>query len=598
MQILSAQELARQTLIQLTKSKTPPTPENYQRFYNEIAGKSDKASSFSLIHSFEKVLDLLSKESPHLQIISKALSENIRNSDASGFESNLIKTLGAVQHENVETNLPQLLKFLLKQIDLNQNNSKATSRREELSNFLGQPFHDQNNFIIKFQTLLSSWGEVSAFEANSNDNESFNTNPLVTIEDAQKDSLSNSTTSNNDVLVDQWRDMLIRTINVVAIPQTNASPAAIERVEKLIKQAYEAKTEEEINALRESLKRLLLRAEMQSDTHQRVHQSLLKVIQLLVVNIREFTTPDDWLSKQVAIIEEIISKPLDLESVSNAEFVLNELLSKHSNIKPSLLEAKTTLKNMMTAFVKGLEEITQSTGVYESKINYYQGLIAETEDIARLDEILQSLASDISIMSKKASESHLNFTDTQAKVNEAEQKINELTIKLEFISQAAYQDFLTGTLNRRGLDEAIEREFNRADKHNTAISIALIDIDHFKKINDKLGHRAGDTALAHLAKVVKDVLRNTDVLARFGGEEFLILLPGSQQDDAVTVISGVQRSLTKNFFLHEKEKVLITFSAGVAERMMQEQFETVLSRADAALYVAKKTGRNRVVGAE
>ncbi|MBA4252093.1 MAG: GGDEF domain-containing protein [Chlorobiaceae bacterium] len=595
---MSAQELARQTLIQLTKSKTPPTPENYQRVYNEIAGKSDKASSFSLIHSFEKVLDSLSKENPHLQIISKALSENIRNNDASGFENNLIKTLGAVQHETIETNLPQLLKFLLKQIDLNQNNSKATSRREELSNFLGQSFHDQNNFIIKFQTLLSSWGEVSAFEANSNDNESFNTNPLVTIEDAQKDSLSNSPTSNNDALVDQWRDMLIRTINVVAIPQTNASPAAIERVEKLIKQAYEAKTEEEINALRESLKRLLLRAEMQSDTHQRVHQSLLKVIQLLVVNIREFTTPDDWLSKQVAIIEEIISKPLDLESVSNAEFVLNELLSKHSNIKPSLLEAKTTLKNMMTAFVKGLEEITQSTGVYESKINHYQGLIAETEDIARLDEILQSLASDISIMSKKASESHKAFTDTQAKVNEAEQKINELTIKLEFISQAAYQDFLTGTLNRRGLDEAIEREFNRADKHNTAISIALIDIDHFKKINDKLGHRAGDTALAHLAKVVKDVLRNTDVLARFGGEEFLILLPGSQQDDAVTVISGVQRSLTKNFFLHEKEKVLITFSAGVAERMLQEQFDTVLTRADAALYIAKKTGRNKVVGAE
>lgn len=598
MQILSAQELARQTLIQLTKSKTPPTPENYQRVYNEIAGKSDKASSFSLVHSFEKVLDLLSKENPRLQIISKALSENIRNSDASGFESNLIKTLGAVQHETVETNLPQLLKFLLKQIDLNQNNSKATSRREELSNFLRQPFHDQNNFIRKFQTLLSSWGEVSAFEANSNDSESFNTNPLVTIKDAQKESLSNSPTSNNDALVDQWRDMLIRTINFVAIPQTNASPAAIERVEKLIKQAYEAKTDEEIHALRESLKRLLLRAEMQSDTHQRVHQSLLKVIQLLVVNIREFTTPDDWLSKQVAIIEEIISKPLDLESVSNAEFVLNELLSKHSNIKPSLHEAKTTLKNMMTAFVKGLEEITQSTGVYETKINHYQGLIAETEDIARLDEILQSLASDISIMSKKASESHKAFTDTQAKVTEAEQKINELTIKLEFISQAAYQDFLTGTLNRRGLDEAIEREFNRADKHNTAISIALIDIDHFKKINDKLGHRAGDTALAHLAKVVKDVLRNTDVLARFGGEEFLILLPGSQQDDAVTVISGVQRSLTKNFFLHEKEKVLITFSAGVAERMMQEQFETVLSRADAALYVAKKTGRNRVVGAE
>ena len=588
MQTLSAQELARQTLIQLTKNKTPPTPENYQRVYNQIAGNAETTQEISFVKSFEKILKKVSKDNPNFIKTSEILTECINANDASGFESGLTSLLENIEHESNDIDLPQSIRFLIKQVDTHLNDVTANKRKEELNIFLSQQFLGQQNFIKKFKGLLASWGEISS---------------ELTADAAYLVSDSTTTTSNHgkdnkELTIIAWRDMLLKTINFLAIPQINANSSALQRVEALTKQALQAETLDDIHAFNESLKRLLLRAEMQSDTQQRVHDSLLKVIQLLVVNIREFTSQEDWLNKQVAIIEEIISKPLDLETVSNAEFVLNELLSKHSNIKPSLQEAKVTLKNMMSAFVKGLEEITQSTGIYESKINDYKDQIAETEDIKKLDEILKSLVTDVSSMSQKASESHKAFTDTQAKVNEAEQKIHELTVRLEFISEAAYQDFLTGTLNRRGLDEAIEREFSRADKYNTAISIAMLDIDHFKKINDKLGHTGGDVALAHLAKVVKTVIRNTDVLARFGGEEFLILLPGSQQEDAVKVITGVQRNLTKNFFLHEKEKVLITFSAGVAERMVHEKFETVLKRADAALYVAKKNGRNRVVGAE
>ena len=101
-----------------------------------------------------------------------------------------------------------------------------------------------------------------------------------------------------------------------------------------------------------------------------------------------------------------------------------------------------------------------------------------------------------------------------------------------------------------------------------------------------------------MATVVRNVLRKTDILARYGGEEFLILLPGSNQEDAIRVINGVQRALTKNFFLHNSEKVLITFSAGVAEKKWGESLEELISRADVALYSAKNTGRNRVVGAD
>ena len=216
----------------------------------------------------------------------------------------------------------------------------------------------------------------------------------------------------------------------------------------------------------------------------------------------------------------------------------------------------------------------------------------------RLNTILQNLVGDIREMNADAQNSHNAFEETQKKVEEAEKQINELSAKLDYISEVAHQDFLTGALNRRGMDEAIDREFERADRHNTPISLAMIDIDHFKKINDTMGHSTGDTALAHLAKVVKSILRSTDVLARYGGEEFVILLPGSKQNDAVNVVAGIQRDLTKNFFLHNNERVLITFSAGVAERVTGENIDSVLPRADAALYIAKQSGRNRVVGAE
>jgi diguanylate cyclase len=312
----------------------------------------------------------------------------------------------------------------------------------------------------------------------------------------------------------------------------------------------------------------------------------------------ELTIEDKWLHGQLAIVQEIISKPLNIDAVYNAESSLKELIFKQSNIKPGLLAAKETLRSMVSTFVSRLADITISTGSYQSKIQTYHDQINATDNIAELSAILESLVGDISAMNEDAKQNHEALQETQKKVESAEKQIIELTVKLDYISEVAHEDFLTGALNRRGMDEALTREFERADRHNTALSLAMLDIDHFKKINDTLGHSTGDKALAHLAKVVKGILRSTDVLARYGGEEFVILLPGSKQDDAVEVISGLQRELTKNFFLHNNERVLITFSAGVAERVAGEDADSILPRADTALYLAKQSGRNRVIGAE
>jgi diguanylate cyclase len=122
----------------------------------------------------------------------------------------------------------------------------------------------------------------------------------------------------------------------------------------------------------------------------------------------------------------------------------------------------------------------------------------------------------------------------------------------------------------------------------------MLDIDNFKKLNDTHGHLAGDEALIHLVQVAKEESRATDIIGRMGGEEFMIMLPNTNMEDAVMVVTRLQRALTKKFFLNANEKILITFSAGVALYEPGESQESIMDRADKALYEAKHTGKNRV----
>ena len=154
---------------------------------------------------------------------------------------------------------------------------------------------------------------------------------------------------------------------------------------------------------------------------------------------------------------------------------------------------------------------------------------------------------------------------------------------------------LTNTLNRKGLDEVMVREMAAMQRKGTPLSLSLLDVDNFKKLNDRLGHTVGDAALVHLVRVVRECMRPSDYLARYGGEEFVILMPDTPLDEALTAMSRLQRELTRNFFLANNEKVLITFSAGVAQLATGESQEDAYQRADAAMYLSKRAGKNRVL---
>lgn len=175
----------------------------------------------------------------------------------------------------------------------------------------------------------------------------------------------------------------------------------------------------------------------------------------------------------------------------------------------------------------------------------------------------------------------------------AEMRIAELEKALAEAQEAACTDPLTGALNRRGFDNASQRELARARRNGVRYALVHIDLDNFKRLNDTYGHQAGDKALKHLVNVMHKSMRPTDVLCRFGGEEFVMMLPETSLQAASTVISRFLRDFSAQAI--PETNCVMTFSAGVVAPGLEESLEKAIQRADAATYAAKHAGKNCVV---
>ena len=170
--------------------------------------------------------------------------------------------------------------------------------------------------------------------------------------------------------------------------------------------------------------------------------------------------------------------------------------------------------------------------------------------------------------------------------------ITDLKIAEDRIRNIAIKDELTGLNNRHFLDIIIEKQMEIADRFDQPISMILIDIDHFKKVNDQYGHVKGDEVLRHIAMIIRESIRGSDYAIRYGGEEFMILLPGMSQDYVVDFSERLRHRVeTTDFNLLSR----VTISAGVARRFKSESVQLWLKRTDKALYRAKDEGRNKVV---
>jgi diguanylate cyclase len=592
-------EIARETFKQMAVRRVEPTPENYQLVYNEVASIPAKDS---LETAIKKALKQLPNKSTEQTNWINRWEKLLNKSSWTG--------LPALLGEGMDTSVtlskqwPDAVRELLAGWNTKYKGLNAQQKNEALErvliNFAGDALLPQ-----KIQTMAKGWQQ---YEENSNDAESVS----ATEEDQNAASDTSQVTIVNSKLpegnelpqydTDQFQetfrilqDMLKQSLNHGLIPRLDGYPELKEEARQIFILTEKSRKLKDWQFMAKQFRALLVRVELMGANEEGMKQDLLRLLKLLIDNISELVADDEWIRGQIAVVQTIVSSPLERALIQDAEKSLKEVIFKQGMLKHSLQEAKASFKNMITTFVDRLGHMSDSSGSYQEKIENYAEKLSETEDVLQINVLLENLMKDTHTMQAEIVRSREVLLQQRDNVESAQEKIRKLQEELSQLSETVRMDQLTGVLNRRGLDEAMVREIARAQRGGGQLSVALLDIDNFKSLNDTYGHNVGDTALQHLAKVIQTTVRPTDIVSRMGGEEFVILLPDTDLDAAVLTVQRLQRALTKQFFMGNNEKLLITFSAGVALLKNDETEATVIHRADQSMYLAKRAGKNRVM---
>lgn len=562
--------VARETLKRLATLKIPPTPDNYYKLYNQIAGVSDNSVEASS----------LSNDATANQIIDNTNS----------ISGNLL-------------NWGETLEVLLKQLESKHGKLTIAKKREGVTRVLSKFSKDSNQLHIKLKGLIDSWGAlvVTPHESPQDDSErqqkvvQSETEPVITeVENTQELLLKEQDVQfYTDQIVDIAGQILDR---IVACQIEDITLS--EEAKELAHQIRQVSSQSELTLFVTCFQQFCSNFSAYDKDQKTLRQGLLKLLGMLMDSTGELLAGDQWVKTQIDKLRVTMSKPLNQAVIEEAEQCLGVITQKQDQIRLSLNEAKTTLKQMVTSIITNIEELTDATGEYQEKLGDYSDKISKADDINDMNQILRLIMDETKQMQKNAHSYRNDFLAARAEVSKAQEKINQLETDLMEMGEKVHEDHLTGILNRRGLDSAFMRETARSVRHHVPLCYALLDVDNFKQLNDTHGHKVGDDALIYLVQSIKEKTRPEDVVSRYGGEEFVVLLPNTKKEEAFEVLSRIRRNLTKKFFLHDNNRLLITFSAGIAQFNPGENQESIFKRADEALYRAKKSGKNQVLMAE
>ncbi|WP_348945019.1 GGDEF domain-containing protein [Chitinibacter sp. FCG-7] len=580
-------DIARETLKQLAMRRIVPSPDHYESIYHEIAQTSEADRQHPGLKELIAALERATPQSPEAKRQLEQLKRVIKREEWAALYEQLIR---CIQSQGTTSELSkswgEVIRELILQWDLRNPAYPPSRKKEALDRVLANFGNNANELNQKMVGLINSWSETGVENT-----------PVSSLENLSAEAITPSTTSPagaESINWQDWRDSTVTALELGLAARLLHNPDLQQETLLIAREAKAVGNRAEMEKWLPRLRKFWLKLELQNDQEDRLADGLMKLLRLLTDNMAEIVIDDEWVRGQIAVVQTIMSQPLDMRVLYDAEAGLKEVMFKQSQVKHSLVEAQTALKNMLASFIDRLGLMSQSTDNYHTKITHYASKIEEANDLVSIRHVMEDLMQDTRSMQVDVMRSRDDLLEARKKADQAHSRVLELEKELTALSDKVREDQLTGALNRRGLEDAYQVELARAQRSQVPFAVSLLDIDNFKKLNDSLGHAAGDTALKHLVQVVKDLLRPTDTVARYGGEEFVILMPGTAIEEGLQVMQRVQRELTKRFFMHENEKVLITFSAGLTLAGLDEPRDAVITRADAAMYKAKKSGKNRV----
>ncbi len=294
------------------------------------------------------------------------------------------------------------------------------------------------------------------------------------------------------------------------------------------------------------------------------------------------------------MLHKIIKRP-PLKDVETSFEAINDAIIEHSRWLTGWNKSVVCGKHVPDAYLA--MEPTSLWGFGKWYCGKHAGFLEDLPEFLSIRELYKAVHNSVRNISCKANKGEAVTLGDYDAFLESETLFSKTVIALrDDLYRLLFSfDFLTGTLNRQAFLDVVEKEHARIKRTGEPCSIALLDLDHFKEINDRYGHQTGDLVLTHIARQLNDHLRPYDSVGRYGGEEFLICLPTTDTSSAHTILDRLREEIAQQeVAAPESRKIRITASIGIAPMRAEHDLSKIIDHADKALYRAKNTGRNKV----
>jgi diguanylate cyclase len=291
-------------------------------------------------------------------------------------------------------------------------------------------------------------------------------------------------------------------------------------------------------------------------------------------------TPENY----TRVYREILGEPVTSDIVAADVFETLTTEQKLDNSR-ELVDLVRTL----------IAAVTEKTGHLADDLGQKTRDMQESISALEHAEEKQEIGNLLNIILATTHKIQSTVEDAHKEISNSQHMLDDMRSELQETKRQLLLDPLTGARNRFGMDASLNQEIARARRSGTKFTLAMIDLDHFKKINDAYGHEVGDHALRYFSQLSNSVLRESDTLYRYGGEEFVVTLADTDIQGAVFMFGRLRQMMAKSPMLYGNKKIKMTFSGGVASMREDDDGASMLSRADQTLYQAKQQGRDRVI---